>query len=56
MKKDADRPTLLPKTTVTPAMIEAGATVLWAFDRLEMSPSYARILTEEILTKSLSAR
>lgn len=40
---------------ITPAMIEAGASVLARYDRLEMSETYARILAEEIITKAFSA-
>ena len=53
----AERERLSPtEIEVTPAMIDAGASVLAAFDRLEMSENYARQLTEEILIKSQRAR
>jgi hypothetical protein len=38
---------------ITPAMIDAGASVLEVFDRLEMTPVYARHLAEEVISRSL---
>lgn len=48
-----DRATTRKVPKITPAMIDAGASVLAPFDRLEMSESFARQLAKEILRKSL---
>ena len=39
---------------ITPAMIEAGASVLAGYDRIEMSETYAEILAERIIKAALS--
>ena len=48
-----DRATTRKVPKITPAMIDAGASVLVPFDRLEMSDLYARQLAEEIISRSL---
>ena len=49
-----DRATTRKMPKITSAMIDAGASVLAPFDRLEMSPAYARQLSEEILKSAFS--
>ena len=40
---------------ITPAMIEAGAAVLYPHDRIEIGPATARLLAAEIIEAALSA-
>jgi hypothetical protein len=41
---------------ITPAMIEAAASVLWAYDSIEIGLSLATALAHEMLERALKAR
>jgi len=48
-----DRPTIPSEIEITPAMIEAGAKVLWVNSDLDIGPTAAEIYAEAVLRAAL---